>query len=123
MANQQKNTKGLKVIKLKTTELMQISPYSVGICDSCETPTKEGYYIAVFNRYYCEACYQEFIRRAKHYPEDDRIENRNYQLFKEDLKAAGLWREETENKKEEETEKKETNNDRNTVFGKCRQNH
>lgn len=106
MANQQKNTKGLKVIKMRTTELIRISPYSIGVCMK---RVKTGYYVAVLNRYICEACYQKFIQRAKHYPEDDRIENRNYQLFKEDLKAAGLWREETENKKEEETEKNEEN--------------
>lgn len=111
MANQQKNTKGLKVIKMRTTELIRISPYSIGVCDNCMKRVKTGYYVAVLNRYICEACYQEFIQRAKRYPEDDRIENKNYQLFKEDLKAAGLWREQTENKKEEETEKNEEENE------------
>lgn len=41
-----------------------------------------GYYVAVLNRWFCPKCYNEWYEYATHYPEDARIENKNFEHFK-----------------------------------------
>lgn len=76
MAQKIENKKGFKVLKMGLDEINYIGGF--GVCDSCGTPSLEGYYVAVLNQWLCSKCYQEWYLRAKHYPQDVEIENRNY---------------------------------------------
>ena len=63
----------------KDTEAMG----GMGICDHCNEFAEEGYLVAVLNHYLCEKCYQEFITRAKHYPEDEWYEKKNAKVWED----------------------------------------
>ena len=76
MAQKVENKKGFKVLKMGLDEINYIG--GLAVCDSCGTHALEGYYIAVLNQWFCPKCYQEWYLRAKHYPQDTVIENRNY---------------------------------------------
>lgn len=83
MAEIVKNDKGFKVLKMSLEEVNSIG--GLGICDFCNAASHEGYYIAVLNMWYCPKCYKEWISRAKYYPEDASIENKNFEYMKEML--------------------------------------
>ena len=51
------------------------------ICDSCNAPAENGYYIAVLNSWFCPKCYEEWKKRAKWYQEDVNVERRNYAAY------------------------------------------
>jgi hypothetical protein len=75
------NPKNLKIFFIPSDILIE-KLKSPGICDYCNIQPKfGGYYIAVLNKWYCENCYQEFIERAKVYPEDKIIEERNFKIM------------------------------------------
>lgn len=76
MAQKIENKKGFKVLKMGLDEINNIG--GLTICDFCGTPSLEGYYVAVLNQWLCQKCYNEWYLRAKHYPEDIAIENKNY---------------------------------------------
>ena len=87
MAQIIKNDKGFKVIKLKTSEMFDIWKGTLGICDFCNkaSTTDEGlggYYVAVLNRVYCQEDYERWILTAVNYPEDAKIESRNFEHVK-----------------------------------------
>lgn len=69
------NEKGFLIFKISADEIKSVSGY--GICDSCNSLPGEGYYIAVLNMWYCEKCYQDWIKRAKYYAQDAPIELKN----------------------------------------------
>jgi hypothetical protein len=69
------NKKGFLIFKILSDEIKSIGGY--GICDWCNSTPQEGYYIAVLNHWYCEKCYQDWIKKAKYYPEDAPIELKN----------------------------------------------
>lgn len=82
--------KEFKVIKLSLIELQEVEGgYSVGICDSCGKASFEGYYIAVLNCYYCPECFENWLQRAKYYPEDKPIEDKNFNYWKKQLQKIG----------------------------------
>ncbi len=83
-----KNKKGFKVIKIKTVELMEVIKGSLGICDSCNSGTLEGYYIPVLSRFYCEKCYKEWEEKAVYYEEDKWFESANHKQFLDQAKNA-----------------------------------
>lgn len=76
-----KNEKGFKVIGMSLLEVSEIFG-GLGICDSCNDCSRDGYYIAVLNSWYCPECYEQWIKRAKRYKEDIPIEERNYEKLK-----------------------------------------
>lgn len=79
-----------KVIKLNLLELQAVEGgYAIGICDFCDKPSFDGYYIAVLNRYYCPKCYKEWLDRAEYYPEDKPIEDKNFNYWKQQLEKVG----------------------------------
>lgn len=85
------NDKGFKVIKMRLVELQQATnEMTLGICDNCNNASLEGYYVAVLNRYLCKGCYEDWYKRAKYYPEDARIEEKNFNFYSEKLKSAGF---------------------------------
>lgn len=87
MAKIFKNKKGFKVIEATRGEMMcALSEYGcVGICDSCGESKESGYYIAVLNCWYCKECFYRWYYRAKYYPGDAEIENRNFELYRQIL--------------------------------------
>lgn len=85
MAEIIENSKGFKVIKMSSVEVSQVFG-GMGICDSCNTAPKEGYYIAVLNYWYCKKCYKLFIANAHNYPEDREIESNNFERVINQLK-------------------------------------
>lgn len=87
MAQIVENEKGFKVIKIKTTEMFEIWQGTLGICDNCNMPVTiddemAGYYVAVLNRVLCGEDYKSWMERAKYYPEDSRIEDKNFEATK-----------------------------------------
>lgn len=70
----------------------EINPFGRKILDywfpnskSYEDITKTnstGYYIAVLNQWFCPKCYQAWYHRATYYPEDAKVENRNFEFYK-----------------------------------------
>lgn len=72
------------IIECTAKELMNAVGTTFCICDYCGTaklPSDKGYYIAVFNQWYCERCYKEWTQRAEWYPEDADVERRNYEFY------------------------------------------
>lgn len=84
MANIKDNKKGFKVIQVSRNELMdKLGQYgAMGICDRCNGTASTGYYIAVLNQWFCPHCYQEWYHRATYYPEDTKVENKNFEFYK-----------------------------------------
>ena len=83
MAQKVENKKGFKVLKMSLEEINYIGGF--GICDYCNTPAKEGYYVAVLNQWLCPKCYNEWYIRATYYKEDSEVENRNFTHMQEML--------------------------------------
>jgi hypothetical protein len=68
------------VIKVSAAELCRAA-CSMGICDYCDKPHEDGYYIAVLNQWFCPKCYEEWKKDARYYPEDRPVEERNYLYY------------------------------------------
>lgn len=87
MAKVYENKKDFKVIQATRGEMMcALSEYGcAGNCDSCGSAQVDGFYIAVLNCWYCSDCFHEWYARAKRYPEDEVIENKNFELYKQVL--------------------------------------
>lgn len=86
MAKIVKNKKGFKILKMSLAEVNSIGGF--GICDFCNNASKEGYYIAVLNMWYCPKCYEEWCLRAEYYPQDVEVENRNYNYMRNMLEQC-----------------------------------
>lgn len=69
------NPKGFKVLFGTLTETMAIT-HGLGICDTCNCAAIEGYLVAVLNRYLCPDCYDDWMKRAIFYSEDEPFENK-----------------------------------------------
>lgn len=74
------NPKRFKVIELSRNGLAKIG--GIGICDRCNGTSNAGYYVAVLNCWFCPKCYNEWYGCATHYPEDIKIENKNFEYYK-----------------------------------------
>ena len=85
MAKILENDKKFKVIVLSQREARQLDfgiPEGF-ICMNCDELIEgELYYIAVLNDVMCKECYTEWYNRAKNYVEDAKIENRNFEYYK-----------------------------------------
>lgn len=88
MAQVVENDKGFKVIKTTRVEIVSIGGY--GICDDCNTPALNGYYIAVLNVWVCGFCYNDWLARAKRHNEDIKIELRNFEFYCSKLNINSL---------------------------------
>lgn len=84
MAEIIKNSKGFKIIEINRSELVEFCD-GLGLCDSCNSYTEKGYYIAVLNKWYCPQCYYDFCKNASYYIKDSKIENKNYKHYCEML--------------------------------------
>lgn len=97
MAKQVNNDKGFLIIKAPFKEFAAIGcgiGGGAGVCDCCNSailPSEECYYIAVLNCIKCKKCYDSWIKWATNYPEDKRIELRNYDSYRYQLMARNLW--------------------------------
>lgn len=79
MAKPLPNDKGFLILTVNLSDIINID--SPGICDWCSGDVTKGKYIAVLNHIYCDKCYDEWYERAKFYPEDRRIEEKNYNAY------------------------------------------
>ena len=80
MAHKHDNEKGFLVIKTESLiEALELG--GMAICDSCNKASYTGYYIAVMNEWFCDKCFHDWYNGAKRYPEDMKIEERNYQRY------------------------------------------
>lgn len=74
------NSKDFKIIKTSMQEVVSIG--GCGICDSCAKSSFIGYLIPALGRYwYCENCYQEWLKICKYYEEDKDFETKKYDYF------------------------------------------
>ena len=78
--------KGFKTIECTRDEMME-KALSPGICDNCCATPRYGVYVAVLNRWFCPGCYGEWHARAERYPQNMRIEEKNYDFYKTLLDA------------------------------------
>lgn len=91
MAKIIENEKGFRVIEITAEEMRRIHPEMQNVdwfpvCDSCgRNGLKKGYYVAVLNQWFCPKCYEEWYSGAARYPEDARIEERNFNTYKNRL--------------------------------------
>lgn len=91
MAKIVENEKGFRLIEISSEEMREIHPEMKGedwfpICDSCgRSGLKKGIYIAVLNRWLCPKCYEKWYSAAVRYPGDARIEESNFNRYKEML--------------------------------------
>jgi len=79
MAKPLKNEKGFKILTICLTDIINIG--SPGICDWCSGDVNTGKYIAVLNHIYCDKCYDEWYNRAKYFPQDKPVEDKNYDHY------------------------------------------
>lgn len=68
------NEKGFQIIKLNVHQMLKLG--GLCICDSCSEGMFTSTYIGALNRAYCDSCYEDWIKRAKFYPEDVSFETR-----------------------------------------------
>ncbi len=80
MAKIIENEKGFKVIEVSNLECICWGGYA--ICDNCNDAFYKGFYVAVLNRVFCPKCYEDFMQYATYYPEDSKIEIRNFEYMK-----------------------------------------
>lgn len=91
MAKIIENEKGFRVIEITAEEMRRIYPEMQNadwfpMCDSCgRADLEKGYYVAVLNQWFCPKCYEEWYSGAVRYPEDARIEERNFNTYKNRL--------------------------------------
>lgn len=81
MAQVIENEKGFKVIETSRAEMVGV--FGFAVCDSCNKVEGKGYLICVLNQWYCSGCFDQWISLAKNYPDDRKIEQRNYQAYTE----------------------------------------
>ena len=91
MAKIIENEKGFRLIEIGSEEMREIHPEMKGadwfpICDSCARGGLEkGVYVAVLNRWLCPECCEKWYSAGVRYPGDTRVEERNFNRYKEML--------------------------------------
>lgn len=81
MAQVIENKKGFRVIQVTLSDCIKWG--GLGICDWCnEYIGSTGYYVAVLNSVMCDKCYNDWCERATYYPEDSRVEEKNFNYMK-----------------------------------------
>lgn len=94
MAKQIQNDKKFLVISCTTSELMKIEPAALGICDRCNNAALHGYLCCALGHYfYCEDCYNDWVKRATRYSEDIEYEQKVFNQYKTAFEKAGIWEE------------------------------
>lgn len=75
--------KGFLVMEVSRQELLSaLGKLTMGVCDFCSASAETGYYVAVLNQWFCKECYEKWHETADYYPEDSRVEIRNYEYYK-----------------------------------------
>lgn len=84
MAKVIKADKPFLLIECTAGELMDAVGSHICICDWCDDtfhgPAK-GVYIVVLNQWYCQKCYEKWIKRADHYPSVADVERKNFEFY------------------------------------------
>lgn len=81
MAQIIKNKKGFLIIQCSAVETLKFG--GMGVCDFCNNTDRNGYYIAVLNSWYCKSCYERWNQNAVRYVDDNDIEVRNFNYYRE----------------------------------------
>ena len=82
--------KGFLVMEVSRQNLCSaLGEYTLGRCDMCFSAPENGYYIAVLNQWFCKDCYDKWLETAEYYPEDRKIEIRNYEFYKNKFSHEG----------------------------------
>lgn len=85
------NNIGFRAIQMSYAEIGRLTGNPNPVCDFCANPkVSQGYYIAVLNQWYCKKCYTRWLKTAKAYPEDEPIEAKNFNYYKNLLEKAGM---------------------------------
>lgn len=80
MAKIIENEKGFKVIEITAREMLEIG--CGNICDHCGETSENGYYVAVLNRWFCPACYEEWRKHTTPINRGDLwVESKNFNYF------------------------------------------
>ncbi len=87
MAKIVKSDKGFKLIEMSAAEVIDFGGF--GICDNCSKPAEKGIYVAVLNCWMCDECFKKWHSRAKNFPEDREVGERNFEAYKNILKLHG----------------------------------
>lgn len=90
MASIIESNKNFKIILFSCQEMSRLTGNPFPICDSCAKESSYGYYVAVLNQWFCKECLEDWHERAKNYPEDREIENKNFEFYKKLAKERGL---------------------------------
>lgn len=64
------------------------------VCDNCneqKTVDEKWYYIPVLNRVFCKECFDNWVKSAEHYSEDDAYEKRYFDAYKDEFVKLGIW--------------------------------
>lgn len=70
---------GLTYYEVSLHDLLRIG--GAGICDHCGEFHTIGYLIPVLNHWICKACFDEWKKDAKRYPEDDIYEQETIKYY------------------------------------------
>lgn len=81
MAKVIESKKNFKLIECSRTEVAEVFG-GAGICDRCNETPGTGVYIAVLNSWYCTKCFEDWHKEAKNYPEDQKVEQSNFDHYK-----------------------------------------
>lgn len=92
MAKIKQNKKKFLIIEMTKTETLEVWGKfgDAGICDICNNIPEKGFYVAVLNDYLCPKCFDEWLKNAKRYKEDEYFEKMNFDDTIHRLKLKNL---------------------------------
>jgi hypothetical protein len=74
---------GLTYYTVSYKELTRIG--GAGICDHCGEHHTQGYLVPVLNHWICKACFEEWKKDARHFPEDDMYEENAIKYYESQI--------------------------------------
>lgn len=76
-----RNEKQFKVIRVSRKRFETTTGQPRCVCDNCLQSPDIGYYVAVLNRWLCPQCFHSWYVSGINYPEDRRIEAKNFTVY------------------------------------------
>lgn len=75
------NDQGFLIMMVSRLRLEKATEQERCVCDNCLRSPQVGYYVSVLNSFLCPQCYKRWIATAINYPEDRKIEQRNFWTY------------------------------------------
>lgn len=72
---------GWLAYEISAAEMIHYVQGSKGICDHCNKFAESGFLVLVLNNYVCPECFQKWDCVGWCYPEDQRVEQKNYEYY------------------------------------------